>query len=275
MSRLGRATALALTAASLLTWAGAARAQGPVYTATPPTPGALDRDGQTGRYLLGGSWLYRPDPTNVGVAQGWWASAPSTDGWSPVTVPNAYNAGDFSSASMTGSVGWYRRDFTLPSGAFSRYVPTADRHWIIRFESVNYRASVWLNGHLIGGHAGAYLPFEFDISPQLHAGVNQLIVRVDDTRGANDLPPGPGGGWWNFGGILSEVYLRTAQRADVQQVQVRPILPCPSCAATIQEQVAVRNVTGVTQHVSLHGYYGSIPVDFGAAAIRPHATWSA
>ncbi|HUE26735.1 MAG TPA: glycoside hydrolase family 2 TIM barrel-domain containing protein, partial [Solirubrobacteraceae bacterium] len=155
------------------------------------------------------------------------------------------------------------------------YVPTADRDWIIRFESVNYRASVWLNGHLIGGHAGAYLPFEFDISPQLHPGVNELVVRVDDTRGANDMPPGPGGGWWNFGGILSEVYLRTAQRADVQQVQVRPILPCPSCAATIQEQVAVRNVTGVTQHVNLHGYYGSIPVDFGAAAIRPHATWSA
>ena len=35
----------------------------------PPTPGALYRDGQTGRYLLGGEWLYRADPPDVGVAQ--------------------------------------------------------------------------------------------------------------------------------------------------------------------------------------------------------------
>jgi beta-glucuronidase len=246
-----------------------------VYNPTPPTPGALYRDGQTGRYLLGGGWLFRADPANVGVAQGWWHNLAATDGWSSATVPSSYNAGDFSSASMIGSVGWYRRDFTLPSGAFARYVRASDRRWIIRFESVNYRVSVWLNGHLIGSHTGAYVPFELDPSTQLRAGVNRLIVRVDDARGQSDLPPGPGGGWWNFGGITREVYLRTAQRADLQQVVVRPILPCPSCAATIQEQVSVRNVTGTTQHVRLRGYYGNIPVDFGTATIGPRGTWVA
>jgi beta-glucuronidase len=273
--RSRRGPAVALVVAILLASAGVARAQGPVYTATPPTPGALYRDGQSARYLLGGSWLYRPDPSNVGVTQGWWENLAATAGWSPVTVPSAYNAGDFSNASMLGSVGWYRRDFTLPSGAFARYVPGGDRHWIIRFESVNYRAAVWLNGHLIGYHTGAYLPFEFDPSKWLHPGVNRLIVRVDNTRGPSDLPPGPGGGWWNFGGLLREVYLRPAQRADLQQVAVQPILPCPRCAAAIQEQVTVRNVTGVAQQVSLHGYYGNTPIDFGRARIRPYGTWLA
>ena len=42
-----------------------------------------------------------------------------------MTVPNSYNAGDLSSASMTGSVGWYRRDFTLPAKAFASYVAHA------------------------------------------------------------------------------------------------------------------------------------------------------
>jgi hypothetical protein len=38
--------------------AGSASAQtGPVYTATPPTYGALYRDGQTDKWLLGGTWL--------------------------------------------------------------------------------------------------------------------------------------------------------------------------------------------------------------------------
>jgi beta-glucuronidase len=272
MTALRRLLPVALLA--LLIGAGAAHAQGPVYAPTAPSSGALYRDGQTGRYLLGGAWLYQADPSDAGLAQGWWRGGASTTGWSPVTVPNAYNAGDYSDTSMSGSVGWYRRDFTLPAGAFARYVPAGDRHWIVRFESVNYRATVWLNGHLLGSHTGAYLPFELDMTG-LHAGVNQLIVRVDDRRSAADLPPGPNGGWWNYGGLLREVYLRTAQRADLQTVQVRPVLPCPSCAATIEEHVSVRNVTGAPQKVALHGYYGSVPIDFGTATIARHRTWSA
>ncbi len=254
--------------------AGVAHAQGPVYTASPPTKGALYQDGQTGRYLLGGAWLYRADPTDVGQAQGWFRNIAATDGWSPVTVPNAYNAGDISAASMAGSVGWYRRDFTVPATAFARYVRKADRHWIVRFESVNYRATVWLNGRKLGSHAGAYLPFEFDLKG-LRSGVNRLIVRVDDRRTRGDLPPGPGGGWWNYGGLLREVYLRSVQRVDVSRVQVRPILPCPTCDATIEDQALIRNLTGAKQTVQLTGTYGKVKLDFGTATIAPHATWTA
>ena len=61
----------ALALLALLAAAWVAHAQGPTYAATPPTPAALYRDGQTGRYLLGGMWLYRADPGDVGNAQGW------------------------------------------------------------------------------------------------------------------------------------------------------------------------------------------------------------
>ena len=266
----------AVIASLVLTLAtgGVARAQGPVYTAQPPTKGALYRDGQSGRYLLAGTWLSRPDSSQVGVAQGWWRNRVATDGWSPVTVPNAYNAGDLSNASMTGSTGWYRRDFTLPSGAFARYVPGSARHWIVRFESVNYRITVWLNGREIGSHAGAYLPFEFDLTG-LHSGVNRLIMRVDSHRSPSDFPPGPSGGWWNYGGILREVYLRAVAGADLQQVQVRPLLPCPTCAATITEQTLVRNVTAKAQTVKLHGSFGGARLNFGTAKIGPYRTWTA
>ena len=144
---------------------------------------------------------------------------------------------------MNGSVGWYRRDFTLPAGAFAGSVPARFRSWIVRFESVNYDATVWLNGRRIGRHDGAYLPFEFSLKG-VRAGVNRLVVRVDDRRTGASLPPGPSGGWWNFGGIQREVYLRSVHRADMSVVQVRPILPCPTCAATIQEQATVANPTG-------------------------------
>ena len=223
---------LALAASAVAS--AAASAQGSLSTAQPPTKGALYRDGQSDRYLLGGTWLYRADIAEVGEAQGWWRNISSTTGWSAVTVPNAYNAGDLSSQSMSGYVGWYRRDFTIPRGAFPKYVPASDRHWIIDFQSVNYTATVWLNGREIGSHAGAYLPFEFDLT-RVRTGVNRLIVRVDDQRTAADFPPGPGGQWWNYGGLLQEVYLRAVARADISQVEVRPLLPCPTCGSTIGE----------------------------------------
>jgi len=250
---------------------GAAQAQG---LTDPPTAGAWYRDGQSGRYLLGGTWLYRADTGDVGVAQGWWQDVASTAGFSPVSIPNAYNAGDASQAGMNGYVGWYRRDFTVPAGAFATYVAKADRKWIIRFESVNYRATVWLNGRLLGSHAGGYEPFELDLR-DLRQGVNRLIVRVDNRRTPADLPPGPGGQWWNYGGILREVYLRAVQGADLAQVQIRTDHPCPTCQATIHEQVRVRNVTGAREKVQLRGFYGRVSLDFGAATIARGATWVA
>ncbi|HWF51676.1 MAG TPA: glycoside hydrolase family 2 TIM barrel-domain containing protein [Solirubrobacteraceae bacterium] len=265
--------ALLLACALTLTASAVAEAQGPVYAATPPTKGALYSDGQTDRYLLGGTWLYQADPGDVGLAQGW-QNAGSTSGWTGVTIPNAYNAGQLTSPSMTGYVGWYRRDFTMPASAFPKYVKKTDQHWIINFQSVNYSMTVWLNGRQIGTHSIAYLPFEFDLTG-LRRGVNHLVVRVDNRRNPSDFPPGPGGQWWNYGGLLGEVYLRSVAGADISQVQVRPLLPCPTCSSTIAEQALIRNLTGAPLPVRLRGNYGSVPLNFGQATIAPHGTWTA
>ena len=257
-----------------LVCAPTAAAQGPTYLPQPPSKQVLYRDGQTDRYLLGGTWLYRADPADVGLAQRWQESS-STDGWMPVGVPNSYNARDLSSQSYHGYVGWYRRDFTLPPKVFPRYIPVPARQWIIRFESVVYHATVWLNGREIGGHAGGYLPWELDLRG-LRPGVNRLSVRVDNRTGPADLPPGPGSAWWNYGGLQREVYLRAVARADLEQVLIRPRLRCfQGCAATVEEQATVRNITAAPQTVRLYGSYGVVPVDFGRATLAPHATWTA
>jgi beta-glucuronidase len=228
-------------------------------------------DGQSDRYLLGGAWLFRPDRADVGLAQGWGRDVAGTDGWSVVSVPNSFNAGDLSNASMAGYVGWYRRDFTLPSHAFARSVAAGDQHWIVRFESVNYRATVWLNGRQIGTHDGAYLPFELDLKG-LRPGVNRLVVRVDNRRGPADLPPGPGGGWWNYGGILREVHLRAVAGVDISQLQVRAVPSCPTCSAVVAEQATLRNLSSRRQIVRLHGVYGTKPIDFGTLSVGAGST---
>ncbi len=231
-----------------------------------PTPGALYEDGPAGRFLLGGQWLFRLDGERTGLAQRF-QHQQTVAGWSPVSVPNAWNATDPSEASMAGTTAWYRRDFRLPDDGSAL-------DWVLRFESVNYRARFWLNGVPIGSHTGAYLPFELRLSGLRRGGLNRLVVRVDNRRFPTDFPPSsfsaigtPTGGWWNYGGILREVYLRRIDRVDLAAVQVRTALPCASCAATIVFTVRVRNYSDRPQRVRLLARYGRTAVRFGTAPI--------
>ena len=208
---------LVATAALSLAQTGKSGQDAPAQT---PRAGALYGDGHEGRYLLGGTWYFVLDPTDQGEAAGL-PGNPSPAGWSKTRVPHAWNATDESDASHRGTIAWYRKDFVLPS-------KDAALGWKIRFESVNYRAKVWLNGELVGTHEGAYVPWEVPTRGLARTGVNRLVVRVDSRRGRGDVPKGgdrangrPGGGWWNYGGLLREVYLRRFERVDIESVRVR------------------------------------------------------
>lgn len=263
-------TAIAAALAAQTTapaWAGSP------LTATPPSKGALTSDGTSNRYLLGGTWLYRPDPQRIGLEHGWSHYRLGERGWQPVTMPNSFNAGDLSDASQLGSVGWYRRDFTLPADAFPSYVGKSFQRWVVQFESVNYTATVWLNGRKLGSHAGAYLPFEFTMD-HLRAGVNQLIVRVSNRLTGRDFPPPSQGGWWNFGGILDAVYVRPVAGSEIDNIRIRTGLKCPTCNASIHEQATIRNLSSKPEAVSLTGHYGSARLRFGRRTIKPGGTWT-
>ncbi len=264
MSRLLRTfIAAGLLALALPGVAGAA-----AYT---PKPKVLYHDGHTGRYLLDGSWYFRNDPLDQGLAQGFERHA-SLDGWTPVTVPNAWNATDLTDASQRGGVGWYRTDFRAPKSG--RTVS-----WVVRFESVNYRARVYLNGRQIGSHEGAYLPFEVPAEKIRKRGINHLMVRVDSRRSETDLPPlidqdngTPGGGWWNYSGILREVYLRKVDRVDISDFLAQPRLPCRACSATVLMRATLHNEEKHKQRVSFHASVGGLAAHFKSVVIPGHRT---
>jgi beta-glucuronidase len=238
--------------------AGPATAQTPADT---PQPGALYDTGADGKYLLGGTWLHRLDAADEGLQAGL-SNPQGTEGWEPVTVPHVWNAKDLSVASMVGSIGWYRKDFTLPDDK-------AARSWVVRFESANYRLQAWLNGRPIGRHEGAYLPFELKLSG-LVKGTNTLVVRIDSRTNQFDLPPGgpdangvPDGGWWNYGGLPREVYLRRVGAADFVDVYVRSSLRCRTCEATVQLFARVRNTSDRAREIKLSGTFGTAKLDLG------------
>jgi beta-glucuronidase len=232
-----------------------------------PPEQARYHDGATGRFLLnGGDWLFRRDGGNVGEKRRYYSQT-STSGWRKVSVPNAWNAKDTSNASMRGSISWYRKDFLAPAGAANA--------WLLHFDNVRYRATVWLNGKLVGRHAGAYIPWELRARSLKRTGVNRLVVRVDNHTRTNDIPPArltlegaPNGGWWNYGGILGDVYLRRVQSLDFSRVQVRPLLACATCAATIAYRVTVRNYSSAAAPVTVTSQYGDRPLNLGTRTIK-------
>src|SRR3989442_3719415 len=144
-TRRPRMVARALGRAALLLAVPALLA--PPAVADVPTSGAVYQDGPSSRYLVGGTWYRRADPRDRGRTQRW-QRAQSLAGWAQTTIPNAANAGDDSARSYLGGVWWYRKDFQAPAGSSSKTT------WLLRFESVNYRATVYLNGRRIGGHLG-------------------------------------------------------------------------------------------------------------------------
>jgi beta-glucuronidase len=252
---------LLLTVLALAATAAPAAAQSAVST---PSAKTLYKNGPSGRYLMDGTWLRKLDNRQSGPQR-----ERGTRGWTRVTVPNAWNAGDDSDASFAGGVGWYRKDFRLPSR--SRALS-----WVVRFESVNYRVRAWLNGRRIGTNRGAYLPFELRLPGNLlrRGGVNRLVLRVDSRRFPTDFPPAglsatgvPTGGWWNYGGLLREVYLRRVDGVGFSTVIVRPNLPCPTCAATVSYRVTLRNFGDSARRVTVRARFGSRRFNVGGRTV--------
>ncbi len=251
---------LVLVVVALVAFPAAARA------ADVPSKKTLYADGPEGRYLMDGDWLFRLDNADQGVKQRFMRQS-STTGWSTVKVPSVWNLGDPSNASMQGGIGWYRRDFELPSASSAL-------DWAIRFESVNYRTRVWLNGRPVGENTGAYIPFGFHLSGLKRTGTNRLVVRVDSRRLPTDFPPSglnadgvPTGGWWNYGGIQREVYLERIDTAEFKQVQVQPDLPCAACAAAVRMRITLRNASPHGQRFTVTGRFGDETVHFAAKGI--------
>ena len=252
---------LLLALAALAAFAPSAAAQ-----SSTPSAKTVYFAGQTGRYLVDGTWYFRQDALNQGLAQHFERQT-ALDGWAPVTVPNAWNATDLSDQSDRGSIGWYRKDFTLPRA------PRGTK-WRFRFESVNYRAQVYLNGHFLGRHAGAFIPFEV-AARYVHGGVNHLVVRVDSRRRSTDIPPSadqqngrPGGGWWNYGGILREVYLREVRGVDIRNLLVRPTLRCVRCSSNVLFRAQVANDSGRKVRVRLNGSIGGVRARFRGGVLK-------
>jgi beta-galactosidase/beta-glucuronidase len=131
---------------------------------------------------LNGRWQFEFDDGDVGLAEDW---ADAQHRFSrEITVPYCFESrlsgiGDTSFHPWA----WYRRSFTVSDGWRGRRV-------LLKFGAVDYRAMVWVNGRLAGGHEGGHTPFVFDVTDLVKAGQNTVTVRAEDPPTDRSIPRG-------------------------------------------------------------------------------------
>lgn len=114
---------------------------------------------------------------------------------------------------------WYRRRFDVPDSLRGSRV-------MLTFYAVNYVADVWLNDQYLGYHEGGYTSFAFDVSAYLsYDSTNVLAVRVDNPKWGTrkDIVPYQKCDWFNYTGIIHEVYLEFSNRTAVARAEVIPL----------------------------------------------------
>ena len=175
--------------------------------------------------LEGNDWKVAADPKNAGREEGWW-KGPVADA-RPVRVPGIMQE------ALPGyhGVAWYWREFIAPESGY------VDGRCLLRFDTVDYLAQVWVNDIPVGGHEGGETPFTLDITSAVKPGLaNRLAVRVlnptgqaidgivlGETPHRNKVPTGIGvGGSYNSGGITEPVKVFWTPAARIDDVYVRP-----------------------------------------------------
>jgi hypothetical protein len=192
-----------------------------------PPPALPAASGPGGARPLDGPWIVRGDHAGRGAALGW------RDGGfagRTVTVPFSPNAGHVRGVagerSFAGSVAWYRTTVIVPRAG----------DYAIRFDSVNHRANVWVDGRLVTRHTGTYLPFEARV--RVGAGAHELVVRADWRDPAAMKADAWHRTWFNFGGVNGPVSIRALGASE---------LGSPSIVTRLQGNEAVVDVAvGVT-----------------------------
>jgi len=107
---------------------------------------------------------------------------------------------------------WYRRQFDA--------AVRPGRRQFLWFGAANYQAIVFLNGKKLGQHEGGFTPFQFEVTGQLREHGNAVIVKVDDRRYPDAIPPTMTD-WWNYGGLTRSVQLLDVPETFVQDYFVQ------------------------------------------------------
>ncbi len=142
-------------------------------------------------------------------------SGPHNDEYDFATAPTLKVPGDWNTQEPTlfrfEGVVWYQRDFDVQ--------PKPGTRTFLHIGAANYMSHVWVNATRICDHEGGYTPFDCEVTEAIHPGSNFVVIAVDSTRHADDIPT-LNHDWFNYGGITRDVSLVTVPTAFIDDYDV-------------------------------------------------------
>ena len=123
--------------------------------------------------------------------------------------------------------GQYRRTFTLPDSwvCCDDIATNKTGQTFLRFEGVMSAFYVWVNGQKVGYSQGSMEPSEFNVTPYIKKGENQIAVEVYKYSDGSYLEDQD---FWRFGGIHRDVLLYHTPDIRLRDVAVRSLPLTPS-----------------------------------------------
>ncbi len=153
-------------------------------------------------------------------------------------------------------VGSYRTTFTVPDEWDGREV-------LIHFAGVSSAFYLWVNGNRIGYSEGSRTPAEFDITPHLQDGENQLAVEVYRWCNGSYFEDQD---FWRLAGIFRDVYLWSRDDVHIRDFEVDTDLDENYRDATLSVDVELAGpADGYKVNVKLLDADGKTVVDETAA----------
>jgi len=209
---------------------------------------------------LCGDWGFAYDDDNVGLTERWQESDKPFD--RSITVPyppESARSGVHDPAYHP--VVWYRLETAVAT-------PRAGERLLLHFGAVDYRATVWVDGLLVGRHEGGHTPFAFDVTDALNGNGaisplvgpdgdrHVLVVRAEDRptdvtqpRGKQDWQAEPHAIWYHrTTGIWQPVWLEHVPATHVTDLQWTPEVD----AGRVRVEVRLSTVPARPLTVAVH-----------------------
>lgn len=176
---------------------------------------------------LNGRWKFKYVPRIDERPENFYQKDYDVSNWSSINVPSDWEMEGFGYpfymdegygikknppliAVENSPVGSYKRTFVIPKG-------WKDRQIILYFGSVASAFYVWINGNQVGYSQDSKTPAEFDITPYVKKGVNDISVQVLKFSDGYYLEDQD---FWRMAGIQRDVYIYARPKIHVRDFEV-------------------------------------------------------
>jgi len=198
--------------------------------------------------LLNGQWKFMWVETPDEVPENFWENDFDVWGWDEIKVPANWQMEGYGHPKFRNIALSFENnppnipDYYNPTGCYKRKFIVLD-NWqdkevMLRFEGIKSAAYIWVNGKRVGYNQGGFEPAEFNITPFIENGENDLAVQVFRFSDGSYLENQD---MWRLSGIFRDVKLYAQPKVFIHDFFVVSDLDEEYKNATLTLDVDIRS----------------------------------